>query len=81
MRYSTLLHREDINRHMIENWSVKLYMTKLDVLPYYLYRYIQTRSSESNGRSDVTDPFDLQLVLIALIGLYFPDCPDWFRLP
>ena len=40
-----------------------------------------TRSSESDGRSDVTDCFDLPFVLIALIGLDCPDCPDWFRLP
>ena len=44
----------------------------------YLFK---TRSSESDGRSDVTDCFDLQFVLIALIGLDCPDCPDWFRLP
>ena len=41
----------------------------------------ETRLSESDGRSDVTDSFDLQFVLIALIGLYFADCPDLFRLP
>ena len=35
----------------------------------------ETRSSESDGRSNVTDCFELQFVLIALIGL---DCPDWF---
>ena len=40
-----------------------------------------TRSSESDGRSDFTDCSDLQFVLISLIGLFFPDCPDWFRLP
>ena len=34
-----------------------------------------------DGRSNVSDCFGLQFVLIALIGLYFPDCPDWFRLP
>ena len=38
----------------------------------------RTRSSESDGRSDVTDCFDLQFVLIALNGL---DCLDWLRLP
>ena len=38
-------------------------------------------SSESDGRSDVTDCFDLRFVLIALIGLDCPDSPDWFRLP
>ena len=40
-----------------------------------------TRSSESDGRYDVADGFDLQFVLIALIGLDFSDCPDWFRFP
>ena len=40
-----------------------------------------TRSSESDGRSNVTDCFDLQFVFIALIGLYFLDCPDWFIFP
>ena len=40
-----------------------------------------TRSSESDGRFDVTDCFDLRFVLIALIGLDCPDCPDWFGLP
>ena len=38
----------------------------------------ETRSSESDARSDVTDGFDLRFVLITLIGF---DCPDWFRLP
>ena len=50
----------------------------------HIWTYIITRSSESDGRSDVTDCFDLQFVLIALIALIVldcPDCPDWFRLP
>ena len=42
---------------------------------------MKTRSSESDGRSDVTDCFDLRFVLIALTGLDCPDCRDWFRLP
>ena len=41
----------------------------------------KTRLSESDGRSNVTDCLDLRLVFIALIGLYFSDWPDWFRLP
>ena len=40
-----------------------------------------TRSSDIDGKSDVTDYFDLRFVLIALIGLYFPGCPDWFIFP
>ena len=42
---------------------------------------ISIRSSESDDRSHVTDCFPLQFVLIALIGYYFSDCYDWFRLP
>ena len=40
---------------------------------------ITTRSSESDGRSDVTDCLDLRFIsLIALIGL---DWPDSFIIP
>ena len=47
---------------------------------------LKTRSSESDGRSDVTDCFDLRFVLIALvyISLIFLiclDCPDWIKFP
>ena len=35
----------------------------------------------SDGRYDANDCFDSRFVLIALIHLYFPDCPDWFRFP